>query len=104
MGDVRPPISAALDVFGLAATVTVPGEASVSVTAFWLPPVAYSQEFHPNERKRILVLPLAALPELPSGTIVNVPEVAGGQASDWKVNEVDRVEFDHYRAVVVPAC
>lgn len=106
MTDIRPTIDAALGAFALDAVVTPPGEEAVETRAFWLPPttaaVPGGSEFRRAEPRRVLVLPLAGLPAVPRNTIVTVPEFAGGEPAEWKVDSAERLDFDHYRAVVLP--
>lgn len=106
MGDIRPPIGAAVGAFGLSATLTPPGGPSVELKVFWLPshPVDYALEYRRSEQRRTLVIPTSELAQLPvRGTIVAVAEHAGAAVTDWKVDEADRTDYDHYRAVMVPA-
>jgi hypothetical protein len=107
LSDLRPSIAAALRAFGLPAVVTPPGGDPVETVAVWLPPrtpeYPTGAEYRRAEPLRVLALPLAGLPQVPRGTVVTVAEYQGGTASDWKTDETDRLDFDHYRAVVVPA-
>lgn len=100
-------MAAALDAFGLAATVSPPGEPSVETTALWLPPVTVEapsgSDFRRAEQKRVLALPLSGLPAVPRGTTVTVAEYEGAMPVDWKVDEAERVDFDHFRLLVVPS-
>jgi len=105
--DVRPLLTSALDTFGLDATVTPPGSSAVPTRAFWLPSVTAQgpagREYQRAEQQRVLVIPIEGLPLMPRGTAVSVPEFEGGVVMDWKVDAADRLDFDHYRAVMVPA-
>ncbi|KKM71001.1 hypothetical protein LCGC14_1434940 [marine sediment metagenome] len=105
--DLRPPLKAALDAFGLPATVTPPGGPTVQTTAVWLPPVTVDQpttsDLRRAEPRRVLALPLAEAPQVPRDTVVSVPEHKGAVAADWKVDEAERIDFDHWRMMVVPA-
>lgn len=104
--DLRPPISAAQNAFGLPAVVTPPGGPSVSTTAFWLPPT--SPEVPPGadlrraEPRHVLVLPKVDVPQVPLLTVVSVADVEGGGVVDWRVDSMDGVQYDHWRVVVVP--
>ncbi len=106
MGDCRPPLSAALRAFGLAATVTVPDGAPVSTTVFWMPPsteqVPSGTDFRRAEPQRVLVVPLSAVPAIPRETVIAVPLVKDGDILEWSVDGFERLESDHYRLVVVP--
>jgi hypothetical protein len=105
VSDLRPPIGIALDAFGVDATVTPPGADAVETRAIWLPSttVETGEELRRAEPRRVLALPLEGLPEVPRGTVVTVPEFEGADPSDWKVDAAERIDFDHYRAVVMPA-
>lgn len=104
--DLRPPLGAALNAFGLSAVVTPPAGLPVSTTAFWLPPtteeVPVGGEFRRAEPRRVLVLPRVDVPQVPRGTVVTVAEEEGGAASDWRVDSMEGLSHDHHRVVVVP--
>ena len=108
MVDLRPSIDTALAAFGVSATVTLPAGLPVEVEAFWLPTAspqvpgrATTQRVEP---KRTIVVPVDGLEDgLPRGTNISAPEYDGADASDWTVDSTQRVDFDHWRAVVVPA-
>jgi hypothetical protein len=112
--DIRPTIDVAMDAFSLGATVTPPGGPAVEVRAFWLPSrpaeVPNGSEIRRVEPQRVLVLPLVGLldglavtlPAVPRGTIVSIPEFLGADVADWKVDSAERLDFDHFRAIVVP--
>lgn len=107
MTDARPTIEEALDAFGVDAVVTPPGGPAVETRAIWLPPdtaqVPSGGDLRRVEPKRVLALPLVGLPEVPRGAVVTLPEFDGAESSDWKVDAAARVDFDHYRVVVMPA-
>lgn len=106
MLDSRPPFQSFVDALGQAATVTPPGEPSVITSAIWLPPVTVEMptgsDFRRAESKRVLALPLAGLPDVPRGTVVTTAEFPGVAASDWSVDEAERIDFDHWRVLVIP--
>jgi hypothetical protein len=105
--DLRPSIESALGAFGLDATVTPPGGASVPTTVFWLPSVTEQRpsgrEHQRAEQLRVLVIPKSAVAQVPRETVIAVPEEEGGAVKNWKVDAADRFDVDHYRAIVVPA-
>jgi hypothetical protein len=105
--DLRPNIESALDAFSVDAVVTPPGGAAVGTRAIWLPPQTVDHpvgsEMRRAEMRRVLALPLEGLPQVPRGTVVSAPEQEGAAAANWRIEEAERVDFDHYRAVVVPA-
>lgn len=104
--DARPPLSAALGAFGLAAVVTPPTGPSVETTVVWLPPqtvdVPVGGEMRRAEARRVMVLPLEDVIACPRGTVVQVPEFSGAETLSWRVDETDRIDGDHFRVVVVP--
>ncbi len=104
MADIRPSITAALEAFGLPAAVTVPGGLPVETVAAWLPnttaEVPQGGEFRRAEARRVLVLPLADVPQLPEGTLIEVAEYDGGETKTWKYDGTEHVEHDARRAVV----
>lgn len=105
MTDIRPSFEAFLDAFGVGAVVSPPDCPAVETRAFWIPPstAEVGAELRRAEPRRVLALPLDGLPEVPRGTLVTMPEYDGAEPADWKIDSAERVDFDHYRAVVVPA-
>lgn len=105
--DLRPTIESALDAFSVDAVVTPPGGAAVETRAIWLPPTSVEHpvgsEARRAELRRVIALPLAGLPQVPRGTVVSAPPEEGADPADWRIEDAERVDFDHYRAVVVPA-
>jgi hypothetical protein len=102
--DARVPIDSALDAFGAPAVVCVPGGTTVSTRAMWLPPridqVPTGAAFQRTEALRVLVLPIADLPQVPRGTRITAAEIAGGPARAWIVDGRDADDVDHVRVVV----
>ncbi len=73
----------------------------------WLPPITVD---HPGdglqqraEPWRRLAIPLSSVPQVPRGTVVAVPEYKGAAVANWKVDDADRLDHDHYRMTVLPA-
>jgi hypothetical protein len=108
MADLRPDIGAALAVFGLPATVTVPGGDPVATTAIWLPPLpvetvgVFTSTDKPQPR---LSVPRSAFggTSVPRGTRVDLAEVEGGPVLSWTVESVDAELVDEVRLIVIPA-
>lgn len=105
--DIRPPLDAALDSFGLDATVTPGVGPVVATTAFWLPPVTVDVplggDFHRAELRRVLVLPIADLGGEPArGDVVAVSDYKGGPTLNYKIDSTERYDWDHVRCIVVP--
>lgn len=106
MFDLRPPFAAALDAFGVAATVTLPDGSPVATRVVWQPPITEEYPTGSDHRRatprRRLALPVVDVPLVPRGTIILAPEVSGDPSSEWSVDETERVDNDHHRVVVVP--
>lgn len=105
--DIRPSFESVQGAFDIPATVTLLDGSSVETTVVWLLP---STEDHPHgvdirraEAKRILCLSKEDVPDVPRGLLVTVPEFDGGDDLVWMVDSIERIEFDHTRALVVPA-
>ena len=105
--DLRPSIEAALAAFALEAVMTPPGGPAVEARAIWLPSTTVEyptgSEYRRAEMRRVIALTLDGVSLIPRDTIVTAPEYSGAVAVDWKVDESERVDFDHWRVVVVPA-
>ncbi len=107
MSDRRPPFAEAVRAFGFTAEVYFPGSVvPVEAGAFWLSPRTGDQpageDFPRSEATRTLVLPLSAGGVIPRGTVVVCPEFEGEPAASWRVETATRVDFDHYRCIVIP--
>ncbi len=95
--------------FGVPATVTrpAPDNTSVVTTAVWLPePLDETRpagtDFQRREPRKVLALRRGdSLPTMPRGTIVAAPEISGGAAKNWRVDELDRTLPDEWRVIVV---
>jgi hypothetical protein len=107
VADIRVPFGPAQAAFGLPATVTVPGEASVDATVVWSAPVAIEtpggMEFQRTEMRRVLSLPIDDLPLVPNGTVIVAAERLGDVAATWRVDGTAYKDADHTRVFVVPA-
>jgi hypothetical protein len=112
MTDVRPSLAPALAIFGLPATVTVPGEAPVATTAIWLPPAPIYVDgvlTRTNNPQPVLALPRADVPIIPRGTLIEVARYAGGPVRSWIVESIESGNEpgephpdDDIRVVVIP--
>jgi hypothetical protein len=96
----------ALDAFGVDAVVTPLGGDAVETRVMWLPgstPPPPAGSFHRAEHRRVIVFPLTeGLTAVPLGTVATAPETPDGEASDWRVDSIDDVQYDHITATVVP--
>lgn len=105
MADLRPDIGLALEVFGLPATVTLPGADPLPTTAIWLAPIAVDTPgvLVPTNRPHgVLALPRADVPSVPRGTGIAVAEVEGGPVLAWTVEAVIGMLVDEIRVLVIP--
>jgi hypothetical protein len=113
MSDLRPDIGAALRVFGLPATVTLPGEEPVATTAIWLPPMLVDTAgvlIPTTAPQAVLVLPRADVPVVPRGTRIDLAKYEGGPVRSWIVESIvsgqepeEPHPDDDVRVVVIPA-
>lgn len=107
MTDLRPSIVTALDRWGFAVTVTVPAGLPVETRAFWLPTATpqtpNGAAFRRADPQRTMVIPVEGLSSgLPRESVILAPEYEGATARNWKVDSTERVDFDHWRVLVVP--
>jgi hypothetical protein len=105
MSDLRPDLGVALAVFGLPATVTVPGGEPVAATAIWLSPVSVETVgvLAPTDRPQaVLALPRSAVPSVPRGTVIEAAETEGGAVRTWIVEALLHLGVDELRVLVIP--
>lgn len=104
--DLRPAFSDAAYAFGVPATVTPPDGEPIETAVVWLPPVPTDLpggfDLQRQEPKRIVAVPIADVPTIPTGTVIDASEVLGGAIASWRVDGFDRYEFDAVRVFVVP--
>ena len=90
---------------GIPVTVTAPDEAPISTRGIWVTPV--TDEFGAGvtraEAKRVIALRRDQVAQVPRGTLIEAPDMAGGVSRTWRVERPDRIEVEHVRVVVVPA-
>lgn len=108
--DLRPSIDLALEAFGLPATVIrpAPDNAPVETTAIWTveegTDLPAGNEMRRRDPRRILTvrrLDFAVPP--PRASLIDAPEYLGGPMKRWRVERIDRSEFDAWRLVVEQA-
>lgn len=108
MADFRVPFTVVQDAFGLPATVTrpAPDDTPLAATVVWVTPQTIDSPggspFGRREASRSLGIARAQVPTVPRGTRVQVAEEDGGTVQWWQVDELEIVEGDHVRAIVVP--
>lgn len=88
------------------ATVTVPDGTPVETTVIWSTDETEDrpggQDFSRRDRRRVLSILKADVPEVPLETVVTAAlPVVGAVAQDWKVDGFDRYEAEHTRVVVI---
>lgn len=97
-----------LRAFGVPGTITrpAPDDVPIETTVVWVPPDTLSEPDRSNITRRrphrILGVPLADVPTVPSQTVIAAPLVKGGDVLNWVVDGFDRIEFDITRVVVIP--
>ncbi len=109
MPDLRPNIAPPLAVFGLPATVTLPGDQPVALTAIWLSPIPVETTgviLSTDRPQGRLALPRAAFPSLPfptripRGTLITMAAMNGGPVLTWIVEGEEDSMPDELRVVV----
>lgn len=107
--DLTVPCDPILEAFGVPATVTrpAPDDTPIETTGVWVPPLTVDSpsglQTKRREPLRIFALPRADVPTVPTGTVIEAPEVLDGPVRTWRVDGFDRYEFDLTRVLVVPA-
>lgn len=111
MGAAQVSVDLALSAFGVPATVrrATPDTTPVSVTGFWVrslhdEPSPVGVDLQRREPRRIFVMKKhAALETLRRNDIIDAPEESAGPIVRWRVDGLDEVESDCWRAIVVLA-
>jgi hypothetical protein len=105
VGDLRPPLDAALTAFGVPATVTPVGGAPVAVTVIAAgrpaPPAAGDLGLAASlvDLRRVVAVPRALVPTLPVHSTI-LADLTGTGARAWHVDRVDDHAPDEFRVVV----
>lgn len=108
MRDFRVPFTVVQDAFGLPATVTrpAPDDTPLTATVVWITPQTMDSPggspFGRREAVRSLGISRAQVATVPRGTRIQVAEQDGDAVRTWQVDELEIVEADHVRALVVP--
>lgn len=96
-----------LEAFGVPATVTrpAPNDTPIETTALWVAPIPEGQpigaEWPRQEPHKVMALPLADVPTVPHGTLIEAPEFRDGPVKTWRKDGDERREYDHVRVFVV---
>lgn len=95
-----------LDMHGVPATITPPGEADITTRVLWLSPVIddlpVGKDFNRREPRRMMVLSRADVANVSRGTIIAAPEKLGGDSQNWQIDGVENTDPDHFKVIVVP--
>lgn len=101
-------LSVNLNVHGVDATVTRPSpdNAPIVTRGIWSTPIEDVQpvgaDFRRREPRKVLVLPRADVPTLPSGTLIDAPDAIGGPVVAWRFDGfASPAEDGYWRAIVV---
>ncbi len=93
---------------GVPAVVTrpAPADTPIETSLIWVerttPEVPDGARVTRHDPRRIGVLSSAAVPTVPTGTIIVAPETQGGTARTWKVDGIARVDADQVRVILLP--
>lgn len=108
MGPLRTlALSVNLNVHGVDATVTRPSPDDTPITTrgIWSASLEEAQpfggDFRKREPRRVMVLPRAAVPTMPTGTVIVAAETPGGEVKTWRFENHDSPAQPEYWRVVV---
>ncbi len=103
--DLRVPLDAILEAFGVSATVTrpAPDNTPIATTVMWHTPTSDVQAFGSDlalqEPRRVVMVPRGDVPTLPRGTTVVAAEQRGWAQKTWKVDGlIEAADPEYYRA------
>ena len=96
---------------GVPATVTRPAPDSTPIVTTVLWPTAapldeaqpYGADFRRKSPRRVMAIPRVDVATCAIGTVVVAPEQLDGTNVTWRVDALDRVEADTWRAIVMVA-
>lgn len=100
-------LSVNLNAHGVDATVTRPSPDDTPITtrAIWSGPLEdvqpYGSDFRQRAPRKVLVLPRADVPTIPTGTIIAAAEAPGGEVKTWRFEGHDGpAQADYWRVTV----
>jgi len=102
-----PPVAPFLATLGVAAIVTrpAPHTTPIPTTGIWLEdrgdPQPFGTDFHLRAPRRVLAIPRADVPELPTGTTIAAPEVKGGPVKTWQRDHLAQPVDPQFWEVIV---
>lgn len=105
--DCRVSLDPIFAAFGVPVTVTrpAPDDTPIETVGVWIPSdtpdVPTGSDARRREERKVLGLQREKVPTLPRGTQVLAPELKGGTVLRWRVDTVERVDADEYRAALV---
>ena len=97
---------------GVPATITRVAPAStapIATTVIWPSAVPlqedqpYGVDFSRKGPRRVMAIPRVDVDSLPAGSIIVAPEQPDGANKTWRVEVMERVEADTWRAIVMLA-
>ncbi len=90
---------------GVPATVTrpAPDDAPITTRVIWLTATTAETGFElkRREQRRVLALKRSDVATLPQKTRIAAPLTATGTVQTWRIEVVDTIEADQWRAIVV---
>lgn len=107
MTDLRPSLDPAFTIFGVDVTLPLAPDAGVTVTVRAIPLpyraelVALGTDVREAGRRILYAFRRADVPSLPRGTLLEGPEIQGGETVTWKVELLEFLGPDECRAVCV---
>ena len=108
MADARVPMSAVLSAFGVEGTVTRPAPDDTPITEVgivWLPPLIEDVPTGMTSSRRevinLMAFDRAQVPTAPRGTLIEAPELLGGEIKTWKVDGHDLHDAEQIRVIVM---
>ena len=95
-----------MDMHGVPATVTPPGEADITTRVIWLSPVVddnpAGRELDRREPRRMMAISRTDVENVPRGTVIAAPEKHGGDSRNWQIDSTESTEPDHFKVIVIP--
>ncbi|OFW05652.1 MAG: hypothetical protein A3H96_11365 [Acidobacteria bacterium RIFCSPLOWO2_02_FULL_67_36] len=97
------------DLYGVAATITPPGDEAIAATGVWLPPLVdempVGRDFQRREPRRVMALFICQVGDsLPRGTTVVAAEYGASVARAWKVDRLAEPQNpEQIRVILIPA-
>lgn len=104
--DLRVPVDPLFDAFAVTATVIRDEEPIVETEGIWVTSLTEDlpsgMDLKRANQRRVLALRLDDVDTVPRGTLIQAPEVKGGDVKNWLSEGPERIEADLIRVIVVP--